>query len=146
MRRPKVPFRTRALKESKEEWDQLRLEYLEARDPLEYDFVQRSNIVESWKHWNFILASPYCRPDVDRWREELEIKLRAEALQEIIKNSKTEKGFAAQKFLLEKGWDPKRGRPSKEEVEGEKVKRAAVISEVDELFERASAASSAKLN
>lgn len=146
MSRPKVPFRTRALKESKEEWAQLRLEYLEARDPLEYDFVQRSRFVESWQHWNFMLASPYCRPDIDKWRDELEIKLRAEALQEIIKQSKTDKGFQAQKFLLEKGWAPKRGRPSKEEVEGELAKQASILDEVDELFERASGTTGGRLN
>lgn len=146
MQRKKVPYRTRALKESKEEWDQLRLEYLEARDPLEYDFVQRSRFVENWAHWNFILASPYCRPDVNKWRDELELKLRSEALQEIIKQSKTEKGFQAQKFLLEKGWDTKRGRPSKEEVEGELAKKAIIMEEVDELFMAANSSDARRMN
>lgn len=137
MARERVPFRTRALKESKEEWAQLRQEYLEARDPTEYLFVQKSSILEGWEHWKFVLKSPYCRPDIDKWREELEVKLRAEALAEIVKSSKGEKGFQAAKFLLERGWDKKRGRPSKEELEGEKRKHAAIMDEVDELYETA---------
>lgn len=146
MSRPRVPYRTRALKESKEEWEQLRLEFLEARDPTEYMFSQKSKILEGWEHWQFVLASPYCRPDVDKWRAELEIKLRAEALAAIIQAALTEKSFQSQKFLLEGGWIKKRGRPSKAEIEGEKKKHAAITDEVDELYEAAHRADSGRLN
>lgn len=143
MARERVPFRTRALFESKEEWAQLKQDYLAANDPLEYNFVRQSKILESWEHWQFVLKSPYCRPDVEKWRELLEIQIRAEAFANILKTSRADKGFQAQKFLLEGGWIKKRGRPSKAEVEGEKKKHAAILDEVDELFQTASGA---KLN
>lgn len=150
--KPRVPFRTRALFEDKESWAALKEEYLEARDTTEYLFATQSKILDGgkpgdkWKHWQFICKSPYCISDVEIWREELEIKLRAEALQKIIETSRSEKGFQAQKYLADRGWSPKRGRPSKEEVEGEMRKRVAISDEVDELYESAHQSDSTRLN
>lgn len=152
MRTERVPFRTRALFDDKENWEKLKQEYLHARDVTEYLFATQSSILDGgkpkdkWLHWQAICRSPYCKPDVERWREELEIKLRAEALRSIIETSKSEKGFQAQKYLADRGWGQKRGRPSKEEVEGEKKKAAAIMDEVDELFESANQSQSSRLN
>jgi hypothetical protein len=59
-------------------------------------------------------------PYIARWREELDIKLRSEALNRIVTESKSgsKSSFMANKFLLEKGWaaKDKKGRPSKDQV------------------------------
>lgn len=148
----RVPFRTRSLFDDKETWAILKEEYLEAEDVTEYLFATESDVLDGgkkgdkWKHWQMICKSPYCKNDIERWREELEIKLRAKALREIIKTARSEKGFQAQKYLADKGWSQKRGRPSKEEVEGERKKHAAVMDEVDELYESAHQSDSRRIN
>ena len=152
VRTERVPYKTRALYENKEAWKALRQEFLDARDVTEYLFATNSKILDGgatgnkWKHWKMILKSPYCKYDVFEWREELEVLMRAEALRDIVVASKTEKGFQAAKFLIEKGWESKRGRPSKAEVEGEKRKQALIIDEVDNLFEAAHGSTSGALN
>ena len=59
------------------------------------------------------------------------------ALREILVAAQMEKGFQAQKYLADKKWETKRGRPSKHELEGENRKLALITDEVDEIFDSA---------
>jgi len=90
-------------------------------------------ILGSWKHFNKLLNNQKIRSLVSDWNEEIEVKLRSQGLEVIIEESKEGKSrFTAAKFLVDKGWSNKRGRPTKNEVERERVQRAKVKSSLQE--------------
>lgn len=96
--------------------------YLEVGDPTEYQFSLL--YLESWDHWLQLCECNWFKPYLNRWRQELEVKIKSTALAaiklEVSTNGKN--AFAANKFLIEKGWEPKQGqsrtvgRPTKESI------------------------------
>jgi hypothetical protein len=67
----------------------------------------------------------------EEWREELELRLRAQGIRAIIDQSLDDKGFQAAKYLAEKGWDKRTaGRPSK----NEKLKQERQKARMDDEF------------
>lgn len=92
--------------------------YMEANDITEYQFALRH--LHSWEHWKSLASAPFFQPYVAKWREELEVRQRSEALAKILQASKgsTRDSFVAAKYIAE-GWDKPskgRGRPSKQEI------------------------------
>ena len=109
--------------------EEARTIYLECEDPTEY--LVAMELVGDWDHWNALLANPTVMSYINKWREELEIKLRSKAIQHIQSLSFGEKGFAAAKWLAEKGWaEKKAGRPTKKQVEQEAKMEAGISSEL----------------
>jgi uncharacterized protein Usg len=95
--------------------------YLELDDPTEYEFAVK--YFESWEHWMEVAQSPRLSAFVEEWRKELHQRLKSIALANVRQMAQDEThkaSFSANKFLLEKGWEPKEkkavGRPSKEEA------------------------------
>lgn len=94
--------------------------YMEAEDLLEYNFANTH--LDGWEHWTMITGATWFKPYLDRWRKELELKVRSDALQRLredaLSNSKSAQ--LSNRFLLERGWDLEvgkgRGRPSKAEI------------------------------
>lgn len=102
--------------------------YLEHEDPTEYDFA--CTYLLGWEQWQRICANKVFTKMVERWREELELKIRAQAVRDIMNTSATEKGFQASKWLADRGWDKRAaGRPSKEEVDRERNMQAKIEDE-----------------
>ncbi len=92
--------------------------YLEMEDVGEYLFA--CEYLLGWEHWQRLCANKQISKEIEKWRYELELKLRSKAIIEIRNRSKIEKGINASKWLAEKGWDKRQaGRPSKAEVERE---------------------------
>ena len=103
--------------------------YIEMEDPTEYLFGE--TYFENYEHWTMIANAPWMKPYLEKWRKELDLKVRAEALVRIRKESESDESknsFQANKFLVEKGYvqvdekdkeSKKRGRPSKEEINRE---------------------------
>ena len=92
----------------------------------EYEFAM--DVFNSWEHWQKLCKSSI-RHEFKEWREELDIKLKAEAISAMLKASRTDdaKGVAAAKYIADKGYSgPKRGRPGKEEVARELKNQATV--------------------
>ena len=96
--------------------------YLLIEDVTEHDFVRLC--LGSWEHWELIQKSWILKPHIDRWREQLDLQLKAKYLN-IIKNT-AENGdgpnaLNATRYLLETTTSfkrgEKRGRPSKIEKE-----------------------------
>ena len=101
----------------------------------EYEFSNEH--LGGWQHWERICNSPLLGPEVEQWREELEVKLRASAVEEVIKISKGDKGFQAAKWIADGNYTPaKRGRPTKAEVAKERRIAAKVSTEVDDMAKR----------
>lgn len=90
--------------------------FLEARDPSEY--AAAMTIVGDWDHWLMLRNHPNLKGLVDKWHEELQVKLRSEAIRDMVRHSKAQGGTAAAKWLADKGYidmDKKPvGRPKKD--------------------------------
>ena len=91
--------------------------YIEMEDLTEYQFATTHLI--SWKHWKKFEGNAILKKHIDEWREELELKMRSQAIRSIIEQSTAESGgYQAARYLADKGWDKRgAGRPSKEEKE-----------------------------
>ena len=113
--------------------------YLEYSDTTEYLFAK--DFFEDLDHWNILCSMPFFLVHITKWRTELELKLKAEALQAILKEAKEGK-YDAHKFFATKAWidktqDPKRrGRPSKSEIDKQARELAFLASDVDDDLKR----------
>lgn len=111
--------------------------YMEMRDPSEYYFAKQ--YLGGWDHWERLSKSPWFKPYIESWRKELEALIRAEALKEIIriaKDSSHKSSYEANKILLRDKSQPKRGRPSKDEVTKEATRIASEEDRVQKDAER----------
>jgi len=98
--------------------DEAKQYYMECRDITGYDFAVQ--YLGGWRHWLTLHNSPILEPILREWEEELEVKLRSEAVKHIVNLSKTDKGYQAAKYLADRGWKVRdAGRPSKEEIQRE---------------------------
>jgi hypothetical protein len=92
----------------------------------EYEFAM--DVFGSWQHWENLCKSTL-KDLFKEWREELAIKMKAEALRTMIYTSRQESsaGVNAAKYLADEGYVPKKlGRISKEEKLRE-IKMAAGV-------------------
>jgi hypothetical protein len=98
----------------------------------EYEFAM--DIFGSWDHWDGLANDSIFKKEIRVWRQELEIKLKAQAIRGVISASRSDdaKGVQAMRYLADKGYAPKRGRPSKEEVERERKIAAGVKDDLAE--------------
>ena len=104
--------------------------YLEVGDPTEYQFATKH--LAGWDHWQKIIGNKILLQEVEKWRTELEMKLRSEAVRTIYGQSRKGSVTAA-KWLAERGWDDRpAGRPSKAEIE----KQTKIIQDVQNEFEQ----------
>lgn len=116
--------------------------YLEANDPTEYTFAVQ--YLESYDHWEMLCECSWFKPYLNRWRKELEMKIKSEALANIIREAKDQKSpsrFAANKYIIEKGWEPKdtpnkKGRPSKDAIREAAYDIAETERRLQEDFDR----------
>lgn len=92
--------------------------YLAEEDPVEYQFATKH--LADWDHWQRMNENKALREHFDRWREELEILLRSDAVRAIRDMTAEGNNFQAMKWLADRGWDKRgAGRPSKAEKERE---------------------------
>lgn len=88
---------------------------------LEYDFAK--DVFGSWEHW-LKLTKSSMRHEFQSWRDELDVRIKAEALRGLMQASRAPdaRGVTAAKYLADKGYAEKRvaGRPSSGEVERQK--------------------------
>lgn len=103
----------------------------------EYEFAM--DIFGSWDHWIWITTKSQLKGMFQAWRDELEIKIKANAIRTIIQQSRDpEKGLQAARLIAsgEHKGEAKRGRPSKAEVERQLKIEAGVRDTLDEDMER----------
>lgn len=116
----------------------LKLIYLSYNHIPEYEYEFAMDVFGSWDHWYLFANDSIFRKDVKEWRQELDIKIKAEAIKAMLAASKGEdaKGVAAAKYLADKGYVQRRGRPSKEEIERERKISAGVSKDLETDMER----------
>ena len=96
-------------------FEEARQLFIECNDPTGYMFA--TTYLGGWKHWLALKNSPSITEELDSWEEELQIKLRAESVANMIILSTGDKGYQANKFLVDGGWIKKgAGRPTKASV------------------------------
>ena len=131
-------FTTKAfpLVKGKVTYPSLKTIFMEYADPTEYSFAVE--VLGGWDHWQMLNKSWKLAPLFQSWREELEIKLRSEALIAMRQSAIHDgaKGITAAKYLAEKGWEKTRGRPSKDELAREEKTRAGIKEELSADAER----------
>lgn len=114
--------------------------YMELDDPTEWKVAQE--LMDGWEHWEILCNCTWFKPYIARWRKELELRMKSQALVRIKAEAKTgsKESFGANKYLLEKGWEPKsgssRGRPSKDEITKAANEIARADSQLSEDFKR----------
>lgn len=115
--------------------------YMTLDDPTEWEVSQ--NLVDGWDHWEALCACTWFKPYLERWRKELELRMKSKALKRIRTEASinSKEALAANKYLLEKGWEPKdgksgRGRPSKEDIKKAANEIASVESRISGDFNR----------
>ncbi len=104
-------------------------EYVLDADPTGYKTSVR--LLGTFAYWKHLLKAGWFRDAVAEWNEELDAKLKAEAMDKIreISGGDDAKALNAAKFLAtheyRKNEVAKRGRPSKEEIAGRLTQDAA---------------------
>ena len=75
---------------------------------------------------------------IQAWRDELDVRIKAQALKAMMFASRDNdaKGINAAKYLADKGYVSKRGRPSKAELERERKIQAGVRNDLESDMER----------
>lgn len=106
----------------------LKRAFLEEADIGEYNFATKYLL--GWKHWKRMNDNKLLREHFDEWREELEIKIRSEAIKTLVEDMSD--NFQAIKWLAERGWEKKGvGRPKKFDVEKENNIRQRINEEFE---------------
>ena len=113
--------------------------YLDMLDYTEYRFANK--YLGGWEHWQRLCDNALIGREIEKWREELEVKLVSLGLMQIndVALDPENKGrLTAAKFLAEKGFKPKRsaGAPSKKEKERELRVQTKVSDSVADDLER----------
>lgn len=116
--------------------------YMETDDPTEWEVSQK--YVDGWEHWEMLCATSWFKPYIERWRKELELRMKSKALARIKTEAKTtsKESFMANRYLLEKGWEPKegqkhgRGRPTKEDIKKAASELASAQERISGDFDR----------
>ena len=109
----------------------LRKLYLEMMDPTEYQFACK--YLWGWEHWQRIIENKMLYAYIERWQEELEVKIRAEAVKRMLS---LESNFNAVKWAADGHWNVRRGRPTKAERERERKVRERAVKETETDSER----------
>ena len=120
----------------------LYLLFMEAEDLTEWEFA--NDYLGGWAHWKQLCNCMWFKPYIERWREELELKVRGQALRRIKAEAKSNSrnAYTANKFLVDAGWRPKeenkntKGRPTKDQVQREARKMAQTETDFNSDFER----------
>lgn len=108
--------------------------YLEEGDIEEYVFATK--YLYDWAHWKRMCNNAVVSRHIEQWREELELSLRSEAIGTLVHLALNEDSYQAAKWLADKGWlKNSRGRPSKEEVDGELKRRAEIEAQYQDEFQ-----------
>lgn len=115
----------------------LRKIYMEIADPTEYEFAM--HVFGSWRIWERITGNKLLMKHIQGWRDELEVKLRSQAVRALVDTATAEgaKGTTAAKYIAEKGWvKRKAGAPSNEEKERELKIQIDMDDELKDIADR----------
>lgn len=106
--------------------------FLELEDVVEYDFANKYLL--GWSHWKRLQENKLFTTVINEWREELELKLRSQAVRDILDMTADEKSFQAAKWVADKGWEKlQKGRPRT----ADKIKEEALLNSIENDYDDA---------
>lgn len=113
--------------------------YMDMGDLTEYEFAME--YLDGWEHWKLLCECSWFKPFISRWREELHLRGAAIALRQVkrIAAANENGSMAANKYLLEKGWQKNIspvGRPTKEAIKRKAKEMVLTDKEIDEDHKR----------
>ena len=110
--------------------------FLRYNDPTGYAFSKE--ILSSYEHWRKLCSLPWFQEHIEAWKAELEVKLISAGLLKLKEIAQGTDGSAlkASTYLIEKGWESKKGRPKKEDIDRAAKIAAGVEAEVEEDLQR----------
>ncbi len=90
--------------------------YMEMEDLGEFEFAE--NVLLGWRHWQRICNNKLFTKMIEEWRTELEAKLRGRAINAIARDASgaSRSSIASAKWMADRGWSKKVGRPSKQDI------------------------------
>lgn len=95
--------------------------YLELEDVTEFEFANA--YFDSYEHFQILCDTEWFKDHISRWRKELDLKLRGQALkriQQVASNAQDKNYFEANKIIMKGEYKAptksSRGRPSKSEI------------------------------
>lgn len=97
----------------------LRKLYLETEDPTEYVFATR--YLHGWDHWQRIVNNDILLERIEKWREELEVKLRSKGVRAML--ALTDSNATAAKWAVDGLWRTKAGSGRKTAAQKRKEER-----------------------
>jgi hypothetical protein len=108
--------------------------FLSMEDPTGYKVA--TELLGGWGHWKRLCQLSWFKVHLAEWEEELEIKMKCKGIRKMIELSEGDKAVAkdATKFIVNREWESKRGRPSNAERERNSKIDLAVGSAVDNDF------------
>jgi len=118
--------------------------YLELCDPTEYLFA--TTYLGGWDHFQELANAVWFGPHLSKWRNEVEVKIKADAFNRILVEALSDgrNAFSANKFIIDKAWvgpakDSARaaaGRPSKQAIKEAAHQIATERANLNDDFER----------
>lgn len=90
--------------------------YLDIADITEYKVARA--LLGSWDHWVRLTETSWFQPYISSWRDELELKIKSEAIENLRATSREEggKGANAARWLAEGKWEKKPATRKKREA------------------------------
>lgn len=102
--------------------------YLNYEDPHEYTFA--TSVLYDWEHWLRLQKNKWVAKEIDRWREELEVKIASTGVQKVLDLAE-DGNFQAAKFVAERQWNKRgAGRPTK----AEQTRKSRIEEKIDKEF------------
>lgn len=105
--------------------------YLELNDPTEW--LVATTLFGGWRHWETLCAQVWFKDIVDSLRYQLDLKIKSAAIQALLNTHTSE----SQKFIAKGEYkNPGKGRPSKRDLDHQKLKESAIKANLIEDAER----------
>lgn len=89
--------------------------YVRVSDPTDYKAAME--LIGNWDHWLMLCECKGFAEHLAAWRKEVDVKLRSEAIDELKKQSRSDKGTAAAKWLAEEGSRATKRTPKQQPTE-----------------------------
>lgn len=87
--------------------------YVDIADPTDYEAAMV--LIGNWEHWLALVENKRFYAELVKWRQEVDVKLKSAAIKNLVKQSKSDKGTAAAKWLAEHGYADKAKKTKKQE-------------------------------
>lgn len=94
--------------------------YVKHADPTEY--LPAMELIGDWGHWQLVRNHPRIKPIMDEWQREVEVKLRSEAVRDMMRHAKKDGGSTAAKWIAEGGFAKRDMRKKDDKAIEEKIK------------------------